>query len=118
LCETVGCIPVRIGVQDLKFMGVTSIAHRFMRWTKGIPLTVEDVELRTVQWEELLPKGDGAKDIDAVSAKFYKTVRGKKRFDPKLHEMVLALPYDKYDLALINSLREDVDVLDTLKVMS
>jgi hypothetical protein len=93
--------------------GVTALAHKYMKWTKGLTLTVNDVELRTEQWEELLPKGAGALDVDAIAGKLYKKVNahGKSRFTSKLVNLVLAISYEQYDIALANSLREDADHL-------
>ena len=94
---------------------MTALAHKYMKWTKGLTLTVGDVELRTEQWEELLPKGEGRFDVDAIAAKlFKKAAGGKLRFAPKLIHLVLALPYEKYDIAVANSLREDVDPLKVI----
>jgi hypothetical protein len=114
LCETVGDVPKNIGTEDLKWTGVTALAHKFMKWMK---LTVDDVELRTEQWEELLPKGEGRLNVDAIAAKLHKKVGGKLRFAPKLIHLVLALPYEKYDVALAHSLGEGAERLITQKVV-
>jgi hypothetical protein len=104
-------------VADLKLTGVTALAHKYMRWSKGMKLTVHDIELRRPDWEEMLPKGEGGLDIDAIAEKCQKKVGGKMRFASKLIHLVIAIPHDLYEIALANHLREDVDALDVLKVI-
>ena len=105
VCETVGSIPVHIGVADLKLLGVMAVEHRYMKWTNGLNLSVDDVELRSTTWEEYIPKGDGYRDVDAIADWYFKVNRGKKRFDAgaKVLELALALPNEKYEFALAHS---------------
>jgi hypothetical protein len=113
ICETVSYIPAHIGVNDLKLTGVTAVAHKYAKWTKGLILAVDDVELRMEQWEELLPKGEGALDVDAIIGELYKKVKGKLRFAGKLVQLVLAISYEQYDVALASSVTEDIDDLES-----
>jgi hypothetical protein len=77
-------------------------------------ISPDDIELRSAQWEEHLPKGEGFLDVDAISHKYFKASKaGKCRFDPggKVLELILALSHNKYDIALTNSLRDDSEPL-------
>lgn len=78
-----------------------------MKWSKGLSLTVEDVELRFKNWLELMPR---VPDVDAISEKFF-TVKGKntaKKFNPGQGvDLILAISYEKYELAVTHSLAED-----------
>ena len=53
ICETVSGLPVNIGAHALKLTAVTALASRYMKWTKGLTLTMDDVELRSEDWEML-----------------------------------------------------------------
>ena len=117
MCETVSHIPARIGHVDLLLTGVTAIEHRFVKWSKGMQLTVNDVTLRDTQWEELVPKGYGVQDVDVIADRLYKEMKGpgghsKKRFDggKKPLDIILALPYEKYDIAFMNSQRDEEEM--------
>ncbi|KAF8235097.1 hypothetical protein L208DRAFT_1376630 [Tricholoma matsutake] len=96
ICEMVGSIPVHIGVRDLKLTGVMAVVHKYFKWTKGLALTPDDVELRSANWEEYLPKGEGHFDCDAISDWYFKVL-----------ELVLALPYEKYEIAYQHSIEDD-----------
>ena len=119
ICETVSGLPVNIGAHALKLTAVTALASRYMKWTKGLTLTMDDVELRSEDWEMLIPKDD---DVDAISARFYKKSPGRNNREPKLvfvsklEHLVLALPYEKYEIALAHSVRDLDD--DTLPVLA
>ena len=91
ICETVGSIPAHIGVRDLKLTGVMAVAHKYLKWTKGLTLTPDHVELRLSNWEEYLPTK--RVDSNVISDRYFKFVKGKMRFDPgtKPLELVLAL---------------------------
>jgi len=43
--------------------GLTVLAHIFWSWSKGIVLSTDNVTLRTTEWEELLPRGEGDHDV-------------------------------------------------------
>ena len=107
-----GDIPVHIGVRDLKLTGILAVAHKYTKWTNGLILRVDDVELRSATWEEYLPRAEGANDIDAIASRFFKIVRGKRKFErgKKPLELVLALPYDLYETALAH--REEAEDRD------
>jgi len=62
-------------------------------------LRIDDLELRLNNWEEVLPKGEGHLDVDAISARYFKIVKGKRRFDAgsKELELVLALSFEAYE---------------------
>jgi hypothetical protein len=109
ICETVGSIPVHIGVHDLKLTGVMAVAHKYFKWSKGLVLAPDDVELRSTNWEEYLPKGEGQHDYDAISDRYFKVLKGKRRFESgsKVLELVLALPYEKYEIAYQRSIEDD-----------
>ena len=88
---------------------MTAIEHLFIKWSKGIGLTISDVKLRDTQWEELVPKGKDSQDFDIIADRLYKEMKGqggrsKKRFDggKKPLDLILALPYEKYHVALLN----------------
>ena len=100
---------MHIGVRDLKLTGVMAVAHKYFKWTKGLALTPDDVELRSANWEEYLPKGEGHFDCDAISNQYFKVLKGKRQFESglKVLELVLALPYEKYEIAYQHSIEDD-----------
>lgn len=104
-------------MNDLKLTGVTAVAHKYIKWTKGMGLNPDDVELRSAQWEELLPKGLGNLDVDAVSQRYFKMVRGKRRFEAggKVLELILAISHELYEIAHTNSIRDDSVPLQVCK---
>jgi hypothetical protein len=114
----VGSIPVHIGVRDLKVAGVTAVAHKYFKWTKGLALTTDDVELWAGNWEEYLPKGEGYQDVDAIADRYFKTVKGKKRFEAgaRTLELILALPHEQYEISYQRSI-EDHETLQAQQVL-
>jgi hypothetical protein len=80
ICESVGNVPVHIGARDLKQTAFLTLHPKFSTWSKGYPLTLNDVTLRSKNWVEIIPKfstrpGD---DIDAIKDHFYKP-RGRAK---------------------------------------
>jgi len=105
ICETLGDISAHIGADDLKLIGVYALGHRYAKWSGGLTLGMDDVELRSTTWEELLPKGAGVYDVDIIADRYFKIVKGKRTFvndksGQKPLEIVLALPHEKYEVAV------------------
>jgi hypothetical protein len=71
-------------------------------------LSTDDITLRTTEWEELLPRGEGHRDIDAI----YKPGKGKGKRAPsanaKATEVFVVIPLDKYHDALERHERNEV----------
>jgi hypothetical protein len=73
----------------------------FLKWSRGIKLDVDDVELRTKENVPFTPKGPlgSEKDVDAISSYFFFAVKNKsgmqfrKGKGVKVH---ILLPLDKY----------------------
>jgi hypothetical protein len=107
ICETVSGIPVFLGADDLKKIGIVSLAHKFIEWTNGMALEPKMVKLCNPQWEEFI-----GRDAPAVRHLFVKTSKGGKEiFDrKKVLELVLALGHKVYNIALVRSNKEQVFV--------
>ena len=100
---------MHIGVHDLKLTGVMAVAHKYFKWTKGLVLTPDDVELCSANWEEYLLKGEDHLDCDMISNWYFKVSKGKRQFESgsKVLELVLALPFKKYEIAYQHSIEDD-----------
>ena len=75
----------------------------FLKWSKDYPLSVDDVKLRSKNWVEMLLKGPGDQDIDAIKNKFF-TIKGKAKTRQFLPNKVL----DLY-LGISHTLRCSID---------
>ncbi|KAH7904041.1 hypothetical protein BJ138DRAFT_1019694 [Hygrophoropsis aurantiaca] len=97
IMESIGNVPVHIGANHLKTIVYVTLQPLFLKWSKGLSFTFEEVRLRHKTWEEILPciVGD---DIDAISAFFFpQSGKGKSKFNPgRGIEVHLELPYEKY----------------------
>lgn len=93
--ETIANIPVHIGVQKLKVVVFYTLLPLFLKWSKGFSLGIEDVQLRSKNWVELIARSP---DIDAIADKFF--VKGKnnaRKFSAGQGiDIYLALPDEKY----------------------
>lgn len=62
----------------------------FLKWSHDYPLSIDDVKLRTKNWVEMLPKGPGNEDLNAIEGEFY-TLKGKAKTRQFLTNKVLDL---------------------------
>lgn len=90
ITETISNIPLRIGVAHLKATAYFTILPLFLKWSHDYPLTIDDVKLRNKNWVELLPKGPGDEDLNAIESEFY-TYKGKAKTRQFLPNKVLDL---------------------------
>jgi hypothetical protein len=107
--ETVSNIPVYIGIQELKRITYFTLLPPFMKWSQGYILAIEDLQLCSKDWVELIPAGPDNEDVGAISSKFF-ILKGKSKtiqFHPnKVLELYLELAYDKY--AEVQNRLEDI----------
>ncbi|KIL54342.1 hypothetical protein M378DRAFT_182577 [Amanita muscaria Koide BX008] len=74
--EALQNIPVHIGARDLKRVIYTMILPHFLAWSKGLPINIDECELRNKQWVELIPRHPEA-DVDVIADKFID--KGRKK---------------------------------------
>ena len=103
ITETVTNIPLSIGVSHLKAITYFTILPLFLKWSQNYPLSIDEVKLRSKNWVELLPKGSGDEDVNAIENEFY-TVKGKAKMRRFLPNKVL----DLY-LAISHLLRNEIE---------
>jgi hypothetical protein len=75
----------------------------FHKWSKGYSLSIGDVKLRNKNWVEMLPKGPGDEDLDAIENEFF-TIKGKAKTRQFLPNKVL----DLY-LGINYAMRSEID---------
>jgi len=90
ITETITNIPISIGVGHLKAVTYFTILPLFLRWSHNYPLSIDDVKLRSKNWVELLPKGSGDEDLNAIETDFF-TFKGKAKTRHFLPNKVLDL---------------------------
>ena len=88
-------------MQDLKVLAFTILLPHFLTWSRGVKLSVDDVELRTKENVPFTPKGPlgSTMDVDAVSAHFFFTIKNKSGLQfrkGKGIEVHILLPLNKY----------------------
>lgn len=102
--ETIPEVPVNVGATELKQIVFYLLLPRFLKWSKNYGLTIDDCELRTKQWVELIPRYP---DVNAIANQFFVT-KGKstvKTFAAKQGaELFLVISHETY-----------VDILDTIE---
>jgi hypothetical protein len=107
MSETIGNVPARIGVNDLKVVCFNTLLPLFLKWTRSLSsLTIEEVELRYKNWLELIPRSP---DIDAIFGHFFRTKgrNSSKKFSPGQGiDLVLAISHKKYELAVTHASSE------------
>ena len=101
--ETISNIPLRIGVSHLKAIAYFTILPLFLKWSNDYPLSIDDVKLRSKNWVEMLPKGPGDQDVDAIENEFF-TIKGKAKTRQFLPNKVLELY-----LGISHKLRCDIE---------
>ena len=69
--ETISNIPLNIGVGHLKAVVYFTILPLFLKWSHDYPLSINDIKLHNKNWVELLPKGLGNEDLNAIESEFF-----------------------------------------------
>ena len=109
MTETIDCVPVHVGAYQLKYVCYLTVLHKFLEWSRGVPLDMSEICLRNKLWVLIEPL-NGVADVDAVSKKFFQP-RGKNKmilFHPGTGvDLCLEISLDKYIEALAH--REEVD---------
>ena len=79
----------------------------FLKWSRDYPLSIDDVSLRHKNWLELVPPTN-REDSDAIWECFFiEKKNGVKKFTAGTTlDLILALPYETYTLALAHSLAD------------
>jgi hypothetical protein len=90
ITETISNIPLHIRVSNLKAIAHFTILPLFLKWSNNYPLSIDDVKLRNKNWVEMLPKGPGEEDVDAIESEFF-TFKGKAKMHHFLPNKVLDL---------------------------
>jgi hypothetical protein len=100
-------VPAHIGVKSLKTIIFAALLPYFLKWSNEYPLSVDDVSLRHKNWLELVPPTD-REDTDAIFPYFFTEKKnGVKKFTAGTTlDLILALPYETYALALARSLAD------------
>jgi hypothetical protein len=62
----------------------------FLKWSHDYLLLIDDVKLRNKNWVEMLPKGLGDEDVDAIESEFF-TFKGKAKTRQYMPNKVLEL---------------------------
>ena len=83
-------IPLHIGVIHLKAIAYFTILPLFLKWSHDYPLSMDNVKLRSKNWVEMLLKGSGDEDVDAIKNEFF-TIKGKAKTHQFLPNKVLDL---------------------------
>jgi hypothetical protein len=104
ITETVTNIPLHIGVSHLKAVAYFTILSLFLKWSGDYPLSIDDVKLRNKNWVEMLPKGPGDEDVNAIESEFF-TFKGKAKTRQFLPNKVL----DLY-LGISYAMRSEIDI--------
>ena len=100
ISETVGNIPVYIGVEKLKKIAYFTILPLFTKWSNDAELSLCDLKLRLKDWVEIIPMGSGDEDVNAISKHFM--VRKGNSTVPQFHtggrplQLYLELAYERY----------------------
>ena len=101
LFESIPNVHVHIGAAELKSLVYFTLLPKYLQWSHDTPLKMDECELRTKDWVEILPKFP---DIDAISEKFFvfkgrnKTV---KMFNAKSGiDLSLVIQHDMYEAIL------------------
>ena len=98
ISETISNIPLNIGVSHLKAVVYFTILPLFLKWSHDYPLSIDDVKLRNKNWVELLPKGLGNEDVNAIESEFF-TFKGKGKtchyLPNKVLDLCLRISYTK-----------------------
>jgi hypothetical protein len=111
ITETITNIPLSIGVGHLKAITYFTILPLFLKWSHDYPLSISDVKLRSKNWVELLPKGSGDEDVNAIGDEFF-SLKGKAKTRQFLPTKVL----DLY-LGISHSLRNEIeDYIENLEL--
>jgi hypothetical protein len=103
ITETITNIPLTIGVGHLKVVTYFTILPLFLKWSHNYPLSIDNVKLRSKNWVELLPKGSGDEDANAIETEFF-TLKGKAKTRQFLPNKVLELY-----LGISHSLRNEIE---------
>jgi hypothetical protein len=90
ITETILSIPLHIGVSHLKAIAYFTILPLFLKWSNNYPLSMDDVKLHNKNWVEMLSKGPGDEDVDAIESEFF-TIKGKAKTCQYLPNKVLDL---------------------------
>lgn len=90
ITETISNIPLHIGVSHLKAIAYFTILPLFQKWSHNFSLSIDDVKLRNKNWVEMLPKGHGDEDVNAIESEFF-TFKGKAKTRQYLPNKVLDL---------------------------
>ena len=101
--DTITNIPLSIGVSHLKVVTYLTILPLFLKWSHNYPLSIDDVKLRSKNWVELLLKGSGDEDVNAIISDFF-TCKGNAKTCQFLPNKVL----DLY-LGISHSLRNEIE---------
>ena len=107
ITETITNIPLNIGVGHLKVVTYLTILPLFLKRSHNYPLTLEDVMLRSKNWVEMLPKGSGDEDVNAIEAEFF-TLKGKAKMRQFLPTKVLDL-YLGISFPLRNEIEDHIE---------
>lgn len=72
---------MHIGVKALKAVTYYTLLPLFIDWSKGYVIVIDKVRLRSKEWVEMIPQGQGDSDddVDAISSHFYVEKRGKSK---------------------------------------
>ena len=74
---------MHIGVRALKAVTYYTLLPLFIEWSKGYPLGIDNVRLRSKDWVEMIVQGQGDEDLDAISNQFFVEKRGKSKGPPQ-----------------------------------
>jgi hypothetical protein len=107
--ETIDSVPVHVGAYQLKYVCYLTVLHKFLEWSRGVPLDISEIRLRNKLWVLIEPL-NGIEDVDAVSKKFFEP-RGKNKLTV-FHagtgvDLCIEISSEKYDKAFAR--REAVD---------
>jgi hypothetical protein len=112
ISETIGNIPVHIGVRALKAVTYYTLLPLFIEWSKGYLLVIDNVRLRSKDWVEMIApgQGDDSEDADAISNQFFVEKKGKSKGHPqfqrnKVLPVYIELIYKEY-LKVMDHLEE------------
>jgi hypothetical protein len=99
---------VHIGVHDLKQVTFVTLYPMFLKWSRNIVVSIDDLRLRNKDWVEMVSMS-GVPDVDAIAAKFF-VLKGKSKvvqFQAKGRvEVYLELQHEKY-LEILTHLESD-----------
>ena len=97
----------------MKTVIFAALLPHFLKWSNEYPLGIDDVSLRHKNWLELVSPTD-REDVDAIwDCFFVEKKNGVKKFTPSITlDLILALPYETYKLALTRLLVDGEMVSD------